>query len=427
MTKKEWTWSALGELTQRMQYGLSVRGGVEGRYPILRMNCQQDGRVLFRDLQYVDLDANTARAYQVHPGDILFNRTNSYELVGRTAIAEVESEAVFASYLLRIVLDKSQVDPHFINFFLNWQVTQQELKKLAGRGVSQANISAENLRSLLVPVPLIDEQRSIAALLKLVRRAIELQDSCTTIARELKSAVTRRLFTRGLRGEAQKETDVRPFPESWSTEPLGVHHSVVSGGTPSRSNPAYWIGGTIPWVKTTEIDYCVVRNTEERITSAGLNESAAKLLPVGTVLLAMYGQGVTRGKVALLGIEAACNQACAAIRPSDAIIDPRYLYHFLSYRYEEIRQLAHGGQQQNLNLDIVRELPIAFPTEKGEQQEIVAILDALDRKIDIHRKKRGVLEDLFRALLHKLMAGEIRVSDLDLSAVVPKQAVEVNA
>src|SRR5213083_1849584 len=120
MTKKAWTWSRLGDLTQRMQYGLSVRGGVEGRYPILRMNCQQDGKVLFRDLQYVDLDANAARAYRVQPGDILFNRTNSYELVGRTAIAEVESEAVFASYLVRIVLDKSQVDPHFINFFLNW-------------------------------------------------------------------------------------------------------------------------------------------------------------------------------------------------------------------------------------------------------------------------------------------------------------------
>ena len=176
------------------------------------------------------------------------------------------------------------------------------------------------------------------------------------------------------------------------------------------------MGGTVPWVKTTEVNYCVIRKTEECITQAGLNGSAAKLLPRGTLLLAMYGQGVTRGKVAILGVEASCNQACAALRPTDNTIETMYLYHFLSAQYEAIRQLAHGGQQQNLNLDILRALRVAFPTSREEQQEIVAILDAIDRKIDLHRKKRAVLDELFKALLHKLMTGEIRVGDLDLSA-----------
>ncbi len=96
---------------------------------------------------------------------------------------------------------------------------------------------------------------------------------------------------------------------------------------------------------------------------------------------------------------------------------PRYLYHFLTWRYEAIRSLAHGGQQQNLNLEIVRELPLTFPQSRNEQSEIVTILDAIDRKIDLHRKKRAVLEELFKALLHKLMTGEIRVDELDLSAL----------
>nr|WP_276598300.1 restriction endonuclease subunit S [Roseateles koreensis] len=222
---------------------------------------------------------------------------------------------------------------------------------------------------------------------------------------------------RGLRAEPQKETDLGPIPESWVVEPLRAHHSVASGGTPSRSNPAYWVGGKIPWVKTAEVDYCVIEKTEEHITPAGLAESAAKLLPAGTLLLAMYGQGVTRGRVAILGIDAACNQACAAIRASDDRIEGKYLYHYLVSRYSAIRQLAHGGQQQNLNLDIVRDLPVAFPADKTEQNEIVAILNAIDRKIDLHQQKRAVQEALFKALLHKLMTGEIAVDELDLSAL----------
>ena len=169
-------------------------------------------------------------------------------------------------------------------------------------------------------------------------------------------------------------------------------------------------------MKTTEINYCVIQETEEHITQAGLDQSAAKLLPPETLLLAMYGQGVTRGRVAILGIEAACNQACAAINPhDDVVVDTKYLYHFLTFRYEAIRRLAHGGQQQNLNLDTVRSLPVAYPANQEEQGEIVTILDAIDRKIDLHRRKRAVLDDLFKTLLHKLMTGDIRVEDLDTS------------
>ena len=261
------------------------------------------------------------------------------------------------------------------------------------------------------------EQQAIGSVLRRVDCAREQQTALIGNAQALKLAAMRELFTRGLRREPQRDTEIGSIPESWSVEPLSAHHSVVSGGTPSRGNPAYWVGGSIPWVKTTEVNYCVIDKTEEHITSAGLTESAAKLLPAGTLLLAMYGQGVTRGKVAILGIEAACNQACAAIRAIDNHVEGRYLYHYLVSRYDAIRQLAHGGQQQNLNLDIVRDLPVVFPPDKAEQNEIVAILDAIDRKIDVHLRRRAVLDDLFQALLHKLMTGEIAVDELDLSAL----------
>jgi len=263
------------------------------------------------------------------------------------------------------------------------------------------------------------EQRAIAGVLRKTESALQQQTALIDNLRELKRASMRELFTRGLRGEPRKDTEIGMMPESWEVAAIGTQHTVLSGGTPSRGNPAFWSGGTIPWVKTTEVDYCVITETEEHITPLGLESSAAKMLPAGTLLMAMYGQGITRGKVAILGIEAACNQACAAIMPKDGTVLPRYLYHFLTWRYDAIRSLAHGGQQQNLNLEIVRELPLTFPQSQDEQCDIVTILDAVDRKIDLHRKKREVLEELFESLLHKLMTGEIAVSDLDLSALSP--------
>ena len=274
-------------------------------------------------------------------------------------------------------------------------------------------LNREDVYSIRVRLPDKHEQHCIALALDAVEGTIGKETLAIGQATTLKKAAMQTLFTRGLRREQQKETEVGPVLESWHIGSIDDHFSVVSGGTPSRRIPEFW-NGPIPWVKTTEIDYCLIQETGEHITQAALDQSAAKLLESGTLLLAMYGQGVTRGKVAILGIDAACNQACAAISPHGDVVNVKYLYHFLSFRYEGIRRLAHGGQQQNLNLNIVRALPVSYPVDKNEQDEIAAILDAIDRKINLHRRKRTVLDDLFKALLHKLMTGEIRVTDLDL-------------
>jgi len=349
--------------------------------------------------------------YAFQPGDVLYGKLRPY--LDKAVLAD---DSGICTTELLVLRPKDGVDPRFLIGVVHMPGFVEHA--VAGTtGVQHPRTSWNHISEFEVPEFTSDERTKIANLLWKVHDGIIASEAVISAATELKRAAMRTLFTGGLRCEAHKETEIGPVPRSWDVVPLGAHHSVVSGGTPSRTNPTYWTGGTIPWVKTTEVDYCVILETEEHITELGLQESAAKLLPPGTVLLAMYGQGVTRGRVAILGIEAACNQACAAIRPSDAMIDPKYLYHFFSYRYEEIRHLAHGGQQQNLNLDIVRELPIAFPTEKGEQRDIVAILDAIDRKIEVHGTKRKVLEKLFNVVLQGLVSGEIDLANLDFSGL----------
>jgi type I restriction enzyme S subunit len=191
---ESWSVAPIGRFTKLSQYGLSIRGNATGRYPILRMNCQQDGRVVLRDLQYIDLDHATAQSFRVSRDDLLFNRTNSYELVGRTAIVEGDIDAVFASYLIRLSIDNERLLPRYLNYFLNWDFAQSELKKLASRAVGQANINATKLSGFTVPVPTIDEQREIVAVLDAIDRKIDLHRNKRVVLDELFKALLHKLM-----------------------------------------------------------------------------------------------------------------------------------------------------------------------------------------------------------------------------------------
>lgn len=417
MNAQQWDWRPIGELFDigaGKTMSAAARAGA-GKVPFLRTS-----NVLWDEIDLTTLDEMSIPAHELAekrllPGDLLVCEGGE---IGRAAIWSGEIDTVsFQNHLHRLRPTSTDVHPHFYVYFLQCAFTQLGIFEGAGNKTTIPNLSRNRLAALDVPKPPFDAQRAIAGTLAKIRKSITIQDKAIATAIELKNAAMRELFTRGLRGEAQKDSEIGPIPESWLADPISAHYSVASGGTPSRENATYWKGGTIPWVKTTEVAYRTITETEERITPEGLANSAAKMLPIGTLLMAMYGQGVTRGKVAVLGLEAACNQACAAIMPTDKAITPRFLYHFLTWRYDAIRSLAHGGQQQNLNLEIVRALPVSYPEDEKEQSEITEILDAIDRKIDLHKRKRAVLEELFRTLLHKLMIGEIDVNALDLSAL----------
>lgn len=273
-------------------------------------------------------------------------------------------------------------------------------------------LNREDVYSIRVAIPPRDVQDDIARVLDVVADSRNVEVDALRATEELRRAVAGVVFA-----EPAGSDDAADAP-NWVREPLGASHKVSSGGTPSRAVPEYWANGSIPWVKTTEIDYSVIEATSEQINERALAESAAKILPVGTVLLAMYGQGVTRGRVALLGIEAATNQACAAIQSTNGAVNNRYLYHFLAHHYEALRQMAHGGQQQNLNLDLVRGFPISYPSELQTQERIVGTMDALDRVAQLHEKRARALESLLRGLSEGLVSGRLDLAALDLSGLV---------
>ncbi len=169
------------------------------------------------------------------------------------------------------------------------------------------------------------------------------------------------------------------IPEGWERTTLGRVAKITSGGTPDRNKPEYW-GGHIPWVTTSEIGNGPITSTSEHITEIGLKNSSAKLFPAGTLLMAMYGQGKTRGKIAQLKIEATTNQACAAILTKSAA-DASFLFQNLTARYDEIRNLSNDGSQKNLSGGLLKALPILLPPPM-ERERIAAITATWDRAIE---------------------------------------------
>lgn len=190
------------------------------------------------------------------------------------------------------------------------------------------------------------------------------------------------------------------LPKGWSWSTLGEIARITSGGTPDRSKPEYW-GGDVPWVTTGEIQFNTITATAEKITDSGLQNSSAKLFPLGTLLMAMYGQGKTRGQVAKLGIEASTNQACAAIQ-LQGNHDTDFYFQYLSSQYQALRELGNAGTQKNLNGGIIKSMVVPVPPY-GEQRRIAQILSIWDQAIaTAERLLANRLEctsDLMRAML----------------------------
>ncbi|MER7270276.1 restriction endonuclease subunit S [Micromonospora carbonacea] len=151
----------IADVLELCQYGLSVRAGEEGAYPMLRMTNLCAGEVVARELKYCDLESSDLVAYRVAKGDVLFNRTNSVEHVGRSGIFNLDGDFVFASYLVRLRVDLRFLIPEFLNYFINSRLGQGRIRVHISKGVQQANINAAKLKTVSIPVPTLAEQRMV--------------------------------------------------------------------------------------------------------------------------------------------------------------------------------------------------------------------------------------------------------------------------
>lgn len=191
---REWPVVDLGSVVQGTQYGLSINAGSDGQYPMLRMMNIEDGLCVENDIKYVDLGEKDFQAYRLVDGDVLFNRTNSYELVGRTGVYELEGDHVFASYLVRIKTVPEKLEPKFLTLYLNSDFGRRQVLAYATKAVSQANVNASNLLRVRLPLPPLEVQKQlleeIACAKSAERAAMVRRSSAEEMKKQLLAEIT---------------------------------------------------------------------------------------------------------------------------------------------------------------------------------------------------------------------------------------------
>ncbi|MGH2739257.1 MAG: restriction endonuclease subunit S [Actinomycetota bacterium] len=386
----------------------ALRIGERGAIPFVPMERLPSDRLTFSDF-VLRTPQEIASGTYFEDGDLLLSKITPCFENGKQGIAtNIPGGWGIASTEIIPINTLAALShlPFLAMYLLHPDVRRRLASRMEG-ATGRQRLPKSVLEQCTMPFPPLPEQQAIATVLSKIQSAVAVQDKIVSTLKKLKTATMAKLFREGLRGEPLKQTEIGEIPESWEVVRLGDYCVISSGGTPARDHPEYW-NGDIPWVKTAEIDYRPIMKTQEHITEAGLKNSSAKRFPKGTLLMAMYGQGITRGKVAFLGIEATTNQACAALFPEEEL-DPGYLYAFCAFAYDRIRELGHGANQKNLSADIIREILLTLPARADEQQAIYRAVRAVESRIQAAEERRNSIKKVFSCMLQLLMTGQVRV------------------
>lgn len=319
--------------------------------------------------------------------DVIFAKITPCMQNGKHAVvSDLIGEFGFGSTEFHVIRASAAVAPEWIHYFLRRNETLSAAMKTFTGAVGQQRVPAAFLEELDIPLPHIDAQRQIAARLKAQLAEVEK-------ARQAAQAQLRdiRLLRSRMLKEFFSELDAVP------TKKLGDFARTTSGSTPSRGDKRYWKPVEIAWVKTGEVAFTPITATEEGISKVALAECSLSLLPPKTILIAMYGQGKTRGQSAVLEIPATTNQACFAILPNETW-EPDFLHLWLKSSYQDLRDLSEnrGGNQANLNGALLSALEIPAP-DRNQQQQIVARIQSAMTEIDaIENSSKASLEDINR-------------------------------
>jgi type I restriction enzyme S subunit len=198
-----------------------------------------------------------------------------------------------------------------------------------------------------------------------------------------------------------KETEIGEIPVEWEVKSIGAIAEVKTGGTPSRSNPIYW-NGNIPWMSSGEVNNKEIKKTEECITAMAVSNSNAQMLPPETIMMALNGQGRTRGTVAITKIPLTCNQSLAGLVCNKEMILPYFAFHYLENKYHELRHLTGEDARNGLNLSIIREILMPLPP-LPEQKKIAEILSSIDKAIRATQAVIDQTKTLKQGLLNQLL------------------------
>lgn len=299
-----------------------------------------------------------------------------------------------------------------LNYLYRYLQTQFNYIQSNHRGTGIPHVDPDIFWNIKVPLSPLPEQHRIVAKLDALMGKIENNqqrlDKIPVLLKRFRQSVLAAAVSGRLTEDWREGNEIS---EEWNEKRIDEIFKVRTGVTPLRSNGSYYKNGTIPWAKTGEVKNKDIFEVEEKISQKAIDETGIKVFPINSILIAMYGEGKTRGSIGRLKIPSATNQACAVLINEELpYTTNQFVFLFLLSLYEAMRSIAVGGVRPNLNLDKIKGIIINLPANE-EQHEIVRRVEqlfALADKIEArYAKAKAMLDKLSQSILAKAFRGEL--------------------
>ncbi len=408
---------SLKENCTEIQYGYTQSASEENVGPkFLRITDIQDKMIDWQSVPYCKISEEDYKKYKLVDGDILIARTGAS--TGTNAIyREGMPDAVFASYLIRLKVN-SRFIPRFVYYFLQSPTYKEHIESTIG-GSAQPNANAQQLTDIPIPLFPLSEQRAIASILSSLDSKIELNRQMNKTLEAIGQAIFKHWFVdfefpneegkpyRSSGGE-MVDSELGGIPKGWKVSKIGDEFETILGGTPSTANKSYWDNGTIPWINSGKINEFRIVEPTAFITEEAVNNSATKLMPKGTTVLAITG--ATLGQVSRIEIDTCANQSVIGILENKELKEfpSEYIYFWIKHKINDLIAHQTGGAQQHINKNNVNTLQIIMP-DKDTIIDFIQIIKPIFNQISNRCFESQNLSQIRDFLLPKLMSGRIRV------------------
>jgi type I restriction enzyme, S subunit len=384
-------------------------------------NLTNDGRLDLSDVTIRSLKPELADLLMPKKGDILLERSGGGpdQPVGRVGFVDSSMQGyAFSNFLHLLRPDSDRIHQHFLGWIL-WQINRtKRILRLEQQTTQMRNLNYRDYLSMPLPVPSYpEEQKAIAHVLDAVDTMIEQTHETIESVAALRRSLMQQLLPPWI---GFRHLDTRQMPSEVETIEIAREVAdICNGSTPSRAEGRYWRNGTIPWLPTGKVHDRVIVAADQYVTDAALRECSISILPLGTVLVGMIGQGKTRGMSAYLGIEACINQNFGAFIPRKKLFG-KWLFYYFDYHYSRLREVGGGTNQGALNCYLLKRIRLPLPSV-DRQKEVAAVLDVVEDLEQAHKTALQHRLNLKAALMHNLLTGKVRVNHA-IDQILPLEA-----
>lgn len=377
-----------------------------------------------KDLPYLSPDyirKNTfPEYYPLQPGIVLVEEGELILLWDGSNAGEFfkGKKGILSSTMVKID-EVEELDTDY--FYYSLKLQESTLKsKTSGSGIP--HVDKEEFYNLRINFLEKPQQKTVSKVLSTVDLAIDQTEKLIAKYERIKTGLMQDLLTKGIDEQGNirseethefKDSPLGRIPVEWEVIKLGNknYFNLMTGGTPSTEIEEYWVNGFIPWMSSGEIHNKEIYFTENHITLKGLNKSNARYYPINSIVIALAGQGKTRGTVAITKIKLTSNQSIAAIVPNEEKVFHTYLFNYLNSKYENLRSSSSGAGRAGLSLKILSDYNILLP-QLQEQQRIAETIESVRNEIKAEYKMINKLKDEKTALMQDLLTNKVSVEPL---------------